>query len=180
MLHRGAGGGGALVVFGRRVRALSRATQDRVADSATAAEETINASAPCSPTPRSGARPALRRRRRARLRGRGRARTGAGVMVAFVITLVFGAIVVVLWIGAQDVLAGRLSAGELSVLRVLRDAGGRRPGRRSSDVAGDLQRAAGATERLIELLAAAPDDHRRRPRRSALPAGAAAPCASRT
>ena len=63
----------------------------------------------------------------------------------------FGAIAVVLWLGGHDVLAGRITAGELSAFVfyatvVASAAGG------LSDVFGDLQRAAGATERLFELL----------------------------
>ena len=91
---------------------------------------------------------------------------------AIIITLVFGAIAVVLWLGGQDVLAGRITAGELSsfvfyATVVASAAGG------LSDVFGDLQRAAGATERLFELLdapteIAAPAARRRRCRPRAL------------
>ena len=70
---------------------------------------------------------------------------------AIIITLVFGAIAVVLWLGGHDVLAGRITAGELSAFvfyaTVVASAFGG-----LSDVFGDLQRAAGATERLFELL----------------------------
>ena len=70
---------------------------------------------------------------------------------AIVITLVFGSIAGVLWLGGHDVLAGRITAGELSAFvfyaTVVASAFGG-----LSDVFGDLQRAAGATERLFELL----------------------------
>ena len=96
---------------------------------------------------------------------------------AIIITLVFGAITVVLWLGGHDVLAGRITAGELSAFvfyaTVVASAVGG-----LSDVFGDLQRAAGATERLFELLdapaeIAAPAIADARCRRTA-----PAPCAS--
>jgi ATP-binding cassette subfamily B protein len=73
------------------------------------------------------------------------------VMTAFVILIVFGAVGIILWIGGHDVLAGRISGGELSAfifyaVLVAASTGA------LSEVAGDLQRAAGATERLFDLL----------------------------
>jgi ATP-binding cassette subfamily B protein len=72
-----------------------------------------------------------------------------------VIVLVFGAVGVILWIGGHDVVAGRLSAGQLSAFVfyavIVASAVGT-----ISEVVGDLQRAAGATERLFELLAVEP------------------------
>ncbi|MEL6963154.1 MAG: ATP-binding cassette domain-containing protein, partial [Pseudomonadota bacterium] len=73
------------------------------------------------------------------------------VLAAVVITLVFGAIVVVLWIGGHDVLAGTITGGELAAFVfyasvVASAAGG------LAEIMGDLQRAAGATERLFDLL----------------------------
>jgi len=69
--------------------------------------------------------------------------------------LAFGAVGVILWIGGHDVLAGRISAGELSafVFYAVLVAGAFGA---VSEVIGDLQRAAGATERLMELLATEP------------------------
>jgi ATP-binding cassette subfamily B protein len=69
--------------------------------------------------------------------------------------LVFGAIVFVLWLGAQAVLQGRMSAGELTqfILYAAIVAGSVGA---LSEVMGDVQRAAGAAERLLELLAAQP------------------------
>jgi len=69
--------------------------------------------------------------------------------------LAFGAVGVILWIGGHDVLAGRISAGELSafVFYAVLVAGAVGA---VSEVIGDLQRAAGATERLMELLATEP------------------------
>src|SRR5437667_344808 len=77
------------------------------------------------------------------------------LLVALVMLLAFGAVGVILWIGGHDVLAGRLSAGELSafVFYAVLVAGAVGA---VSEVIGDLQRAAGATERLMELLATEP------------------------
>jgi ATP-binding cassette subfamily B protein len=73
-----------------------------------------------------------------------------------VILLVFGAVGVILWIGGHDVVAGRLSPGQLSAFVfyavIVAGAVGT-----ISEVIGDLQRAAGATERLFELLAIEPE-----------------------
>ena len=141
-----------IVVIGRRVRRLSRAAQDRMADVSGAAEETINAIRTVQSFAQEdresarfaaateGAFAAAARYARAR-----------ALLGAIIITLVFGAITVVLWVGGHDVLAGRITAGELSsfvfyATVVASAVGG------LSDVFGDLQRAAGATERLFELL----------------------------
>src|SRR5206468_9984212 len=75
---------------------------------------------------------------------------------AIMIVMGFGAIVLVLWLGARAVLDGSMTAGELSqfVLYAVMVASGIGA---LSEVWGDVQRAAGATERLMELLAAKPD-----------------------
>ncbi|MGD9509782.1 MAG: ABC transporter transmembrane domain-containing protein [Geminicoccaceae bacterium] len=141
-----------LVVIGRRVRRLSRAAQDRVADVSGAAEETINAI-------RTVQSFAQEDREAARFSAATEAAFTAAthyasaraLMGALSIAFVFGAIAVVLWLGGRDVLAGRITAGELSAFvfyaTVVASAFGG-----LSDVFGDLQRAAGATERLFELL----------------------------
>jgi len=76
-------------------------------------------------------------------------------LVATVIVLVFGAVGVILWIGGHDVVAGRITAGQLSAFVfyavIVASAAGT-----ISEVIGDVQRAAGATERLFELLAIEP------------------------
>jgi ATP-binding cassette subfamily B protein len=141
-----------IIVVGRHVRRLSRAAQDRIGDVGAVAEETLNAAR----TVQSFAQEARESRRFAALAEAAFAAAAAGararaLLAAAVITLVLGAIVLVLWIGGQDVLTGRLTAGELSsfVFFATVVAGGLGG---LSDVMGDLQRAAGATERLIELL----------------------------
>jgi ATP-binding cassette subfamily B protein len=77
------------------------------------------------------------------------------VLTAFVILLVFGGVGVILWIGGHDVLAGRISAGELTAFIIYAVIVAGSAGA-VSEVVGDLQRAAGATERLTELLAVQP------------------------
>ncbi len=140
--------------FGRRVRKLSRASQDRVADSSAIAAEVLNA-IPVVQSYNQQAREAARfdratesafdtAVRRTRVRS---------VLVAFIISATFGALLWGLYQGTQAVIRGDISAGHLgqtvvlviifvSSVAVL------------SEVYGDLLRAAGATERLMELLAA--------------------------
>ncbi len=146
-----------IVVIGRRVRRLSRATQDRMADVSGAAEETINAIR----TVQSFAQEDRESTRFAAatedaFAAAARYARARAMLGAIVITLVFGAITVVLWLGGHDVLTGRITAGELSAFvfyaTVVASAVGG-----LSDVFGDLQRAAGATERLFELLDAPAD-----------------------
>ncbi len=141
-----------IVVFGRLVRRLSRAAQDRLADIGGRAEETVNAVrtvqafAQEERESRSFAAASEAAFEAAATRAQARS-----MLAAVVITLVFGAIVAVLWMGGRDVLAGRITAGELSAFvffaTVVASAVGG-----LSDIVGDLQRAAGATERLFELL----------------------------
>jgi ATP-binding cassette, subfamily B, bacterial len=141
-----------IVVLGRRVRRQSRAAQDRMADVAGAAEEAINAIRTVqsfAQENREGARFAAATE--GAFAAAARYARSRALLGAIIITLVFGAITVVLWLGGHDVLAGRITAGELSsfvfyATLVASAFGG------LSDVFGDLQRAAGATERLFELL----------------------------
>ncbi len=142
-----------IVVFGRRVRRLSKASQDRVADSSAMAGETLNA----MPTVQAFIHETIAATRFAEsvenafrtALARVRARSA---LTLTVILLVFGAVVFVLWLGAHAVLAGQMTAGELGqfVLYAVVTAGALGA---ISEVWGDLQRAAGATERLMELLA---------------------------
>ena len=143
-----------IVVFGRRVRRLSRASQDKVANASALAGEILNA----MPTVQSYTQEPFEARRFAgsvevafdtaltRIRAR-------AWLTAVVIVLVFAAVVFVLWLGAQDVLAGRMTAGQLSqfILYAVFTAGAVGA---VAEVWGDLQRAAGAAERLLQLLAA--------------------------
>ena len=142
-----------ILVFGRRVRKLSRASQDRLADAAAIANETLNA----APAVKAYAREDIESTRygsaitRALATARKRIGTRA-LLTATVIVLMFGAITLVLWIGARDVLAGDLTAGLLSqfVLYAIFAAGSVAG---LSEVWGDVLRAAGAMERIGELFA---------------------------
>ena len=143
-----------IVIFGRRVRRLSRASQDKGANTSAVAGEVLNA----MPTVQSYTQEPFEARRfggavelafeTALKRIRARA-----WLTAVVIVLVFTAIVFVLWLGAQAVLAGRMTAGQLSqfILYAVFTAGAVGA---VAEVWGDLQRAAGATERLLQLLSA--------------------------
>ena len=146
-----------IVVFGRRVRRLSRVSQDRVADAGAHVDETVNAVRTVQAFTHEA-----RERRRFATRAEAafdvavdRVRVRA-LLTAVVIVLVFGAVGTVLWIGGHDVIAGRISAGALSAFVfyavVVAGAVGA-----LSEVVGELQRAAGATERLMELLATRSD-----------------------
>ena len=138
--------------FGRRVRKLSRASQDRVADSSAIAAEVLNA-IPVVQSYTAEARETARfnastdsafetaiRRTRAR-----------SVLVAFIIIATSAALLWGLYQGTQAVMAGRISAGDLgqTVVYVIILASAFAI---LGEVYGDLLRAAGATERLMELL----------------------------
>ncbi len=142
------------VYFGKRVRKLSRASQDRVADSSAIAAEVLGA-IPVVQSYVQEARESARFDRStedafetARKRTRVRA-----LLVGFIITATFGALLWGLYQGTQAVLAGKVSAGHLgqTVVLVIIFVGAVAV---LSEVYGDLLRAAGATERLMELLAA--------------------------
>jgi ATP-binding cassette, subfamily B, bacterial len=141
-----------IILFGRRVRKLARASQDRVGDVGAYVDEalheirTVQAYGHEAEDRRQFGQRVENAFATARQRIRQRA-----FLVAAVILLVFGAVGVILWIGGHDVLAGRISAGQLSAFVfyavIVAGAVGA-----ISEVVGDLQRAAGATERLFELL----------------------------
>ncbi len=141
-----------LILFGRWVRTLSRTSQDRIADSSARASETLNAVQTVQAFTRerderrSFAGTVERSFDAAITRTRARA-----VMTAMVIFSFFSALAGVLYVGAQDVIAHRITGGllvQFIFLGVL-VAGGFGS---LSEVWGDLQRAAGASERLMELL----------------------------
>ncbi len=145
-----------ILVLGRRVRRLSRDSQDRIADTSAMAAERLAAIQTVQAFAREGFESqrfdaATERAFRAAVR-RTRARS---ILTALAIVLVFGAIVFVLWLGAHAVIEGRMTAGLLTqfILYAAFVAGATGA---LSEVIGDVQRAAGATERLLELLAAQP------------------------
>ena len=146
-----------IILFGRRVKKLARATQDRVGDVGAYVDEALHE---IRTVQAYGHEPEDRRRFAERVEAAfstaiARIRQRA-MLVASVIMLVFGAIGIILWIGGHDVVAGKLSAGQLSAFvfyaAIVAGAVGT-----ISEVIGDLQRAAGATERLFELLGIEPE-----------------------
>jgi ATP-binding cassette subfamily B protein len=142
-----------IVLYGRRVRTLSRDSQDRIADASALAGEILNA----MPTVQAF----TGERREAQRFGasvehafstamrRIRARS---VLTMLAIVLVFGAIVFVLWLGAHAVLAGSMTGGDLGQFILYASIVSGAVGA-LSEVMGEAQRAAGAAERLLELLA---------------------------
>jgi ATP-binding cassette subfamily B protein len=145
-----------LIMLGRRLRGLSRDSQDRVADSSALAGETINA---VQTVQAFNLEPLQTKRfgdavehsfvvatRRNRLQG---------WLTALGTTFVFGGITFVLWIGARQVLAGTLTFGELSQFLIYAGYMGIAAAS-LTEMWNQVQRAAGAMERLIELAQAEP------------------------
>ena len=145
-----------MIIVGRRIRAQSRATQDRVADTSGLADETLNAiqtvqAFTLEPLQSGRYGEAVAASFKAGIR---RVRTRA-FMTALGITMVFGAITIILWTGSRAVLAGSMSGGELAqFLMYSLFVGSSAAG--LSEVWGEVQRGAGAMERLSELLIAQP------------------------
>ncbi|HNB64211.1 MAG TPA: ABC transporter transmembrane domain-containing protein [Zoogloea sp.] len=146
-----------ILLYGRRVRRLARESQDRVADLGNRIDETLHeirivqAYGHEDADRQDFARLVETGFATARQRIANRAR-----LVAAVLLLVFGAIAFILWVGGHDVLEGRLSAGELSAFVFYAALVAASIGA-LSEVWGDLQRAAGATERIAEILATRPE-----------------------
>ena len=145
-----------IVIGARRLRKASRASQDRVADANALAAETLGAVR----TVQAHAREPYERARfqqaldvavdTARRRIRAQA-----LVTAIAITLIFGAITLVLWSGAHDVVAGRMSAGTLAQFVLYAMLGGGSVGS-LAEVWNELQRAAGGMGRISELLSETP------------------------
>jgi ATP-binding cassette subfamily B protein len=141
-----------ILLLGRRVRRLSRDNQDRVADVSAYVDEAVHEIR----TVQAYAHEAEDRRAFGE-HAEAAYRTGVSrigqkaFLIASVMLIAFCAVGVILWVGGHDVFAGRLTAGELSAFVfyafvVATGAG------TVSEVWGELQRAAGATERLMEIL----------------------------
>ena len=143
-----------IALLGRRVRSFSRASQDRIADVGAIVSETLGAMRIVQAFGQES-------REAARFAAAVEATFGAAkrrillraIMTAIVIGLVFGSITLVLWEGASDVAAGRLSGGSIAAFVL---TGGIVAGAFGAltEVYGDLLRGAGAAERLNELLSA--------------------------
>ncbi|WGS60564.1 ABC transporter ATP-binding protein/permease [Vibrio lentus] len=141
-----------ILVYGRRVRALSRKSQDSMSDVGSYAGEAIEH----IKTVQSYSREAQEKAsfaievEKAYEIGRQRVKQRA-ILISGVIVIVFSAIAGMLWVGGSDVINGTMSAGDLAAfvfyaIMVASSLG------TISEVMGELQRAAGATERLIEIL----------------------------
>jgi ATP-binding cassette subfamily B protein len=145
-----------ILAIGRKVRKLSRESQDRIADASALAGEILNA----MPTVQAYTQEPEEARRFAERTERSfstairRSRVRAALTV-LIITAVMGTIIFVLWVGARQVHEGVLTGGQLAsfVLYATLVAGGVGT---MAEVWGDVMRAAGATERLLELLQAQP------------------------
>jgi len=148
---------GPIILLGRRVRNISTQNQSRIAEVGTITTEVLGAMKIVQAFNQEG-REANRfsdtvervfatAKRRIAIRA---------VMTAMIISLMIGAIVMVIWQGAVDVAAGRMSGGTIAAFIL---CGGLLAGAFGalSEVPGDLLRAAGASERLAELLTAEPD-----------------------
>ncbi len=141
-----------LIVYGRKVRKLSRSAQDTLAQTAALAQEALPAVSVVQAYRQEG-RLAEKFARATRAAFESAAvRTAArAVLTAMIIFIAFGSIVAVLWLGAQDVLAGRLTGGALGqfVLYAAFAAGALGS---LSEVWGEMQLTAGAAERLAEIM----------------------------
>ncbi|MBO45213.1 MAG: ABC transporter [Rhodospirillaceae bacterium] len=142
-----------IIIIGRIVRRRSRTAQDRVADISAYANESLDAVNTVQAFTHEKEDQTIFGKivEDAYMSSMYRVRARA-VLTAIVIVFVFGAVGTILWLGGTDVIAGTMSAGDLSafVFYAVIVAGSVGA---ISEVFGDLQRAAGATERLFDLLA---------------------------
>ncbi|WP_443191723.1 ABC transporter transmembrane domain-containing protein [Pseudomonas indica] len=143
-----------ILIFGRRVRRLSRLSQDRVADVGSYVGETLGQIKTVQAYNHQGEDKrrfaatveeafAVARRRIAQ----------RAWLITVVIVLVLGAVGIMLWVGGMDVIEGRISGGELAAFVFYSLIVGSAFGS-LSEVIGELQRAVGAAERIAELLQA--------------------------
>ncbi len=148
-----------ILFFGRKVRRLSRTSQDKLADTGAMAGETLGA----MQIVQAYGRESLESSKYADATNQAfdaaiNRNKSRSFLTALAIVLVFGAIVLVLWLGAKAVIAGTLSAGLLTqFIMYAVIVGGSAAA--MAEVFGDIQRAVGATTRLIELLDAKPTIH---------------------
>ncbi len=143
-----------IIVLGRRLRRLSRENQDWIATTSGSASESLTSVQTVQAFTHEKASRGHFSDITEKAFASARERIGArAVMTIIVIFLVFTGIVGVLWIGARDVRAGDMSAGTLIQFVIYAVIVASSVGS-LSDIIGELQRAAGATERLVELLRA--------------------------
>jgi ATP-binding cassette subfamily B protein len=148
---------GPIVVLGRRVRGISTANQSRIAEVGTVTTEVLGAMKIVQAFNQQQREAARFGEAVERVFATAKRRIGTrAIMTAMMIFLMIGAIVMVIWQGAIDVAAGRMSGGTIAAFILcgvlLAGAFGA-----LSEVYGDLLRAAGASERLAELLIAEPE-----------------------
>jgi len=142
-----------MILYGRRVRKLSRLSQDRVADIGTYAGEIVqNIKVVQSFTREAEETTAFGKEVEKAFNVAKKRILQRSILIVVAITLVFTGLSSMIWVGAQDVASGHISSGELAafVFYALMVA---MAVATISEVYGELQRAAGATERLLELLA---------------------------
>jgi len=145
-----------MILYGRKVRKLSRLSQDRVADIGTYAGEIVqNIKVVQSFTREAEETKAFGEEVEKAFNVAKKRILQRSILIVVAITLVFTGLSSMIWVGAQDVASGVISSGELAafvfyaLLVAMAVA-------TISEVYGELQRAAGATERLLELLAEKP------------------------
>jgi ATP-binding cassette subfamily B protein len=145
-----------ILILGRRVRRLSRHSQDRVAEVSAHVDEAVHEVRTVQAYAHEDAdRSAFARHAEAAYAAAAASIGQKAALIAAVMLIAFCAVGVILWAGGRDVLAGRLTPGELSAFVFYAGVVATGAGT-VSEVWGDLQRAAGATERLFELLDARP------------------------
>jgi ATP-binding cassette, subfamily B, bacterial len=145
-----------LVGFGRSVRRRSRAAQDTLADASAYASELIGAVRTLQAftnelLARGRFSEAVERAYRAAIQST----QARAILTAIIIFLASGSVVVILWVGAQDVIAGEMTPGRLSQFLLFAVFAASGLGQ-LSEVWGELSQAAGSAERLMELLAVEP------------------------
>jgi ATP-binding cassette subfamily B protein len=148
---------GPIIILGRRVRQISTRSQDRIADVGAVTSEVLGAMKIVQAFGQQGRETSRFSEAVERVFGTARKRILLrAVMTAIAIFLLFGAITMIIWQGAIDVAAGRMTGGTIAAFVLY---GGLLAGAFGalSEVYGDFLRAAGASERLAELLEAEPD-----------------------
>jgi ATP-binding cassette subfamily B protein len=147
---------GPLLLFARRERRLSRTAQDRLADLAARAEEGLNALGTVQAYGQEGAeRARFGRELEQSVAAAARRVRNRALLILLSVLLGFGAITLALYVGAQDVIAGRMTGGELSAFvfyAVLLASSGAT----LSELWGEVQRASAAADRIAEVLAQRP------------------------
>ena len=146
-----------LAFLGRRVRAISTRSQDRIADVGTVTSEVLGAMKIVQAFNQQGREASRFADAVERVFGTAKRRIMLrSLMTAIVIFMIFGSITMVIWQGATEVAGGRMTGGTIAAFVLY---GGLLAGAfgNLSEVYGDLLRAAGASERLSELLDAEPD-----------------------